>query len=104
MRLLLLMHSINFSGVHRYVRCFGRLNRLEQQAITYSVYCSSVLQVHAQQSGKANSQKGCLQYLDFFEELLSPDGCSLAESLGLDGTHLSPAYLHHMSNALGRIK
>jgi hypothetical protein len=44
--------------------------------------------------------KGRLAYLDFFENLLTPDGSSLQPQLALDGTHLHPRYLVHLEAAL----
>mmetsp|Transcript_18834 Transcript_18834/g.31491 ORF Transcript_18834/g.31491 Transcript_18834/m.31491 type:complete len:731 (+) Transcript_18834:36-2228(+) len=44
-----------------------------------------------------------LQWLDFFEKLLSPDGSELADGLSLDGTHMSPAYLDHLEEALSTL-
>jgi len=34
-----------------------------------------------------------LMYLDFFDQLLSPDGERLRDGLALDGTHLHPSYV-----------
>jgi len=44
--------------------------------------------------------KGKLVWLDFFDELLTPDGEALKEEYNLDGTHISPAYLTALEQAL----
>ncbi len=41
-----------------------------------------------------------LDWLDCFGAMLSPGGDGLAEGLGLDGTHLSPAYVRLLEAAL----
>lgn len=41
-----------------------------------------------------------LYYLDFFDQLLTPDGEGLIEGLALDGTHLHPSYLRFMEAVL----
>jgi len=67
--------------------------------------CVSYL-AHVQVPAVARSlgaEQGRLNYMDFFDHLLGPDGCTLAPGLALDGTHLSPAYLNHMADALRHI-
>ena len=41
-----------------------------------------------------------LHWLDFFDQLLSPDGEALADGLALDGTHLHPSYVSLLEAAL----
>ena len=43
-----------------------------------------------------------LHWLDFFDQLLSPDGEALADGLALDGTHLHPSYVPLLEAALPR--
>ena len=43
-----------------------------------------------------------LKWLDFFGDLLTPDGEALCKDLELDGTHLSPVYVKHLEKALKR--
>ena len=43
-----------------------------------------------------------LTWLDFFDELLTPDGDALADGLSLDGTHLHPSYIRLVQAALER--
>ena len=43
-----------------------------------------------------------LHWLDFSDQLLSPDGEALADGLALDGTHMHPAYVNVLEEALGR--
>ena len=41
-----------------------------------------------------------LHWLDFSDQLLSPDGEALADGLALDGTHLHPSYVSLLEAAL----
>eukprot|EP00741_Cyanophora_paradoxa_P008807 tig00001376_g8524.t1 len=45
---------------------------------------------------------GDLLWLDFFEQLLTPDGGALRPEFGLDGTHMSPAYVPLLAAALAK--
>ena len=45
-----------------------------------------------------------LHMLDFFEQLLTPDGSALKEGLKLDGTHLHPDYTKVMEGELAKVK
>ncbi len=47
---------------------------------------------------------GRLHYLDFFTDLLSPDGSALAPELAFDGTHLAPSYVQHLARELAKIQ
>jgi len=49
------------------------------------------------------SAGGRLHWLDFLDELLTPDGKRLNPALEFDGTHLSPAYVRHLDAALGAV-
>ena len=49
---------------------------------------------------KAVQAKPKLHWLDFFDQLLSPDGEALADGLALDGTHLHPSYVSLLEAAL----
>ena len=44
-----------------------------------------------------------LKWLDFFDQMLTPDAASLRPELALDGTHLSPAYLPLLEAALDKV-
>lgn len=46
---------------------------------------------------------GRLHWLDLYEALLAPGGGALADGLTLDGTHLAPAYVAHLDDALQRL-
>ena len=48
----------------------------------------------------ALAREKSLTYLDFFDEMLSPDGNHLADGLALDGTHLHPSYVKILEKAL----
>jgi lysophospholipase L1-like esterase len=39
-------------------------------------------------------------WMDFFDELLTPEGDQLREEFALDGTHLHPSYLSLVAKAL----
>ena len=41
--------------------------------------------------------------LDFFEQLLTPDGAALKEELKLDGTHMHPDYTKIMEAELAKV-
>jgi tetratricopeptide (TPR) repeat protein len=43
-----------------------------------------------------------LRWLDFFDKLLTDDGERLADGLALDGTHMHPAYVNVLEEALER--
>ncbi|GMH33936.1 hypothetical protein BSKO_01770 [Bryopsis sp. KO-2023] len=50
-----------------------------------------------------HSLQGKLHWLDFFEKLLSADGTRLNPEIEFDGTHMSPAYVQWLNDALTKI-
>lgn len=44
--------------------------------------------------------RGRLHFLDFFSQLLTPDGASLSPELSFDGTHMAPTYVKYLDAAL----
>ena len=46
---------------------------------------------------------GRLHWLDFFPDLLTPDGNSLNPALQFDGTHMSPDYVQFLNVQLSAI-
>ena len=52
---------------------------------------------------EAVKKEPSLTMLDFFDELLTPDGKGLADGLKLDGTHMHPDYVKIMEGALGKV-
>ena len=55
-------------------------------------------------AGGQGVQRGepTLRWLDFFDKLLTDDGERLADGLALDGTHMHPAYVNVLEEALER--
>ena len=49
---------------------------------------------------RAEQAAPSLHWLDFSDQLLSPDGEALADGLALDGTHLHPSYVSLLEAAL----
>ena len=47
-------------------------------------------------------RESTLRWLDFFDKLLTDDGERLADGLALDGTHMHPAYVNVLEEALER--
>ena len=45
---------------------------------------------------------GFLCFLDFFDQLLSPDGEEFNKAYELDGTHMNPTYIPLLSAALNK--
>ena len=52
---------------------------------------------------RAPEAQGRLHWLDFFPDLLTPDGSSLNPALQFDGTHMSPYYVHFLNAQLAAI-
>ncbi|KAL0028549.1 hypothetical protein WJX79_000906 [Trebouxia sp. C0005] len=52
---------------------------------------------------RAPEAQGRLHWLDFFPDLLTPDGSSLNPALQFDGTHMSPYYVHFLNDQLAAI-
>ena len=52
---------------------------------------------------RAVGRSSCLEFLDFFDELLTPDKKGFNEAFALDGTHLSPDYVQLIQKAIGRL-
>ena len=52
---------------------------------------------------KAVAKEPSLTMLDFFDDLLTPDGKGLADGLALDGTHMHPDYTKVMEKALAKV-
>ncbi len=48
--------------------------------------------------------QGRLHLLDFFSDLLTPDGAALAPGLHFDGTHLAPAYVSLLARELAAVR
>jgi hypothetical protein len=46
---------------------------------------------------------GRLHWLEFWDQLLPPDGGALVQELQLDGTHMSPVYLKHLQASLDAV-
>ena len=59
-----------------------------------------IVKIFNRQLEAAVKREPSLHYLDFFRELLSADGNSLADGLALDGTHLHPSYVRFIEAAL----
>lgn len=57
----------------------------------------------AARRGGGSEVGGRIHYLDFFDDLLTPDGAALRPGLEFDGTHLAPAYLQYLSAALEKL-
>ena len=51
----------------------------------------------------AVNREKSLHMLDFFEQLLTPDGAALKEELKLDGTHMHPDYTKIMEAELAKV-
>jgi hypothetical protein len=64
-----------------------------------SLYCQRVQAAIA----KAGPLQGKLHWLGFFEALLCNDGEDLNPVYALDGTHLGPAYLDLLQEALNKV-
>ena len=45
-----------------------------------------------------------MHWLDVAEEYLTPDGTKLRPDLAFDGTHMAPAFLQTVSQAIADIK
>jgi hypothetical protein len=89
----------------QWVSCTGQAAYL-QQSSTCNLITSSAgrrdRQV-AQTAGRlraAGSSSGSLHFLDFADDMLTPDDSALVPGLHLDGTHLAPTYLSHLQHAV----
>jgi hypothetical protein len=47
---------------------------------------------------------GRLHWMEFWGQLLTPDGAALVPELQLDDTHMSPVYLQHLQASLGSVE
>jgi hypothetical protein len=47
--------------------------------------------------------EAALTWLDFFPQLLSPDGRHLRQEFKIDSVHMNPAYLPHLRDALEKV-
>mmetsp|Transcript_1483 Transcript_1483/g.3594 ORF Transcript_1483/g.3594 Transcript_1483/m.3594 type:complete len:145 (+) Transcript_1483:346-780(+) len=54
-------------------------------------------------ASKEAGMDGRLHWLDFLDELLTPDKSKLEPSLEFDGTHMSPSYVRHLAAQLALI-
>ena len=47
--------------------------------------------------------QGRLHWLDFYHDLVTPDGNSLTPTLHFDGTHMSPLYVKFLNARLSTV-
>lgn len=57
--------------------------------------CLQILEVAA-----TAEAAGRIHWLDFFDQLLTPDGLRMRPELEFDGTHMNPGYVQIMQTAL----